>query len=179
MASSMEDLPRRRGHERVDAGRDDPRRDDPRHDAYAPAWERPRRLEAYPTLRSRRLSSAILPSLLLAVLVVLIAGAALFFLPSLLSLGGGSGGGASPSPSTPTSSLPTASVAPTEAPAATPITYTVQAGDTMSRIAKKFGVNLADLIAANATTLPDPDKLQIGDVLVIPTAAPSELPAAS
>jgi LysM repeat protein len=175
----MEDVPpRRRGHERVDAGRDAPP-DDPRNDAYAPAWERPRRLEAYPTLRSRRLSSAILPSLLLAVIVVLIAGAALFFVPSFLGLGSGPGAGASPSSSLPGASLPAASVVPTVAPAATPTTYVVQAGDTMSRIAKKFGVSLSDLIAANADTLPNPDKLQIGDTLIIPTPAPSELPGAS
>ena len=164
---------RRRGHERVDAGRDDPRG----HDAYAPAWERPRRLEAYPTLRSRRLAGG-LSSLLLVVIAVLLAGAAVFFLPSLLGIGGGGGSG-SPAPSASPSVAPSFSLAPTAVPAPTPTIYLVQPGDTMSRIAKKFNVPLADLIAANHDTIPNPDVLKIGDQVIIPTPQPSELPAAS
>ena len=48
----------------------------------------------------------------------------------------------------------------------TPVTYTVQAGDTPIVIANKFGVSVADLIALNKI---DPAALQIGAVLVIPT----------
>jgi LysM repeat protein len=51
--------------------------------------------------------------------------------------------------------------------------------DTLSRIAGRFGITLDELIAANAETLPDPNKLQIGDRLIIPAKNPSELPAAS
>ena len=50
---------------------------------------------------------------------------------------------------------------------------------TPSGIAKKFKVTLADLIAANAETLPDPNKLSIGDQLIIPAKNPTDVPAAS
>jgi LysM repeat protein len=49
----------------------------------------------------------------------------------------------------------------------------------MSKIAKKFHVPLAELIAANAETIPDPNRLQIGDQVIIPIPQPSELPAES
>jgi hypothetical protein len=171
----MPPAPRRRGRERLDPGRDEDARE---RDLWAPSWERPRRLEAYPTLRSRRLGAMVLPPLLIAVVAVALAGAALFFLPSFLGFGG-PGGGASPTPSSGASAAASIPVEPTALPAATPTIYTVQANDTMSRIAKKFNVPLADLIAANQATIPDPDKLKIGDTVIIPTATPSELPAAS
>ncbi|MEO5704021.1 MAG: LysM domain-containing protein, partial [Candidatus Limnocylindrales bacterium] len=71
------------------------------------------------------------------------------------------------------------SLAPTAVPQPTPQVYVVQAGDTLSRIAGRYGITLADLISANAENLPDPDKLQIGDQLIIPVPLASELPAAS
>ena len=46
-------------------------------------------------------------------------------------------------------------------------TYTVQAGDTLSKIAVKFGVTTKQLIAANDIT--NPDVLSLGKVLKIPT----------
>jgi len=49
----------------------------------------------------------------------------------------------------------------------------------MSKIAKKFGVALGELIAANAENIPNPDRLQIGDQVIIPVPTPSERPAAS
>jgi murein DD-endopeptidase MepM/ murein hydrolase activator NlpD len=66
------------------------------------------------------------------------------------------------------------------APAPTPQTYVVASGDTMSKIASRFGVSLDDLIAANRETVPDPDRLDVGDILIIPlpSAAPG-LPSAS
>ena len=57
--------------------------------------------------------------------------------------------------------------------------YIVQSGDTMSKIAKKFHLELADLIAANAETIPNPDRLQIGDQVIIPVPQSSEVPAES
>jgi len=57
------------------------------------------------------------------------------------------------------------------APAA--VTYTVQSGDTLSKIAK---AHLGDANAymkifdANKDKLSDPDKIQVGQVLTIPTA---------
>ncbi len=147
-----------------------------RRDPNAPEWERPRPLEVYPTLRSRRLPELSLPPLLVAVVALALAAAVLFALPGLLGFGN-PGAVASPTPSLAPSIG--ASAAPTEVPAPTPHLYVVQSGDTMSKIAKKFGVPLADLIAANAATIPNPDRLQIGDQVIIPVASPSQVPAAS
>ena len=143
----------------------------------APEWERAKPMEAYPTLRSRRLPELAIPPILVAVVAIALAAAVLFALPGLLGFGNPSAGG-SQSPSTPAGTL-LPSLPPTPIPQATPVVYVVQSGDTLSRIAGRFGITLADLIAANTETLPDPDKLQIGDRLVIPVPQPSELPAAS
>ena len=64
-------------------------------------------------------------------------------------------------------------------PQPTQVTYTVKAGDTLSRIAGRFGITLQELIDANKDVIPNPDQLQIGDVLTIPIPIPTELPAAS
>jgi hypothetical protein len=153
------------------------------HDAVVvgPSWERARRFEAYPTIRSR----AGLPSLpRLAVLTVALAVAALalFFLPALLGVGGGGGGTAtSSSPSASEGATSSASVAPTTPPAPTPQVYVVVANDTMSKIAKKFGFTLAELCAANQDTIPNCDKIAVGDEIVIPSKPPDEFtePSAS
>lgn len=50
-------------------------------------------------------------------------------------------------------------------------TYTVQPGDGLNAIARQFGVSLANLIAANE--LPNPDVLEIGQILTIPAPLPS------
>jgi len=42
-----------------------------------------------------------------------------------------------------------------------------------------LGITLQQLIDANTAVIPDPDKLQIGDVLTIPIPVPTSLPAAS
>jgi LysM repeat protein len=44
--------------------------------------------------------------------------------------------------------------------------YTIVPGDTLSSIAQRFGVTIADLVEAN--DLPNPDSLRIGDELIIP-----------
>lgn len=49
----------------------------------------------------------------------------------------------------------------------TPFTYTVQTGDTMSSIALKFGVSIADLQAANAEI--SPNAMSVGQLLNIPS----------
>ena len=48
------------------------------------------------------------------------------------------------------------------------ITYVVQQGDTLSGIAQKFGVSLADLKAANPQIL-NPDLIFPGQVVVVPS----------
>ena len=46
------------------------------------------------------------------------------------------------------------------------ISYTVVAGDTISRIAQKTGAKVADIV--NANKLADPTKIQVGQVLFVP-----------
>jgi LysM repeat protein len=53
------------------------------------------------------------------------------------------------------------------------IKYTVQAGDLMSTIAKKFGVSTNAIVTANQ--LPDADHLVVGQVLEIPPVTPVQL----
>jgi hypothetical protein len=139
----------------------------------APEWERAKPLEAYPTIRSRRLGELSIPPILVAVVALALAAAVLFALPSLLGFGG-PGSAASPSPSTPIRTA-TPSFNPTAVPQATPQIYIVKSGDTMSRIAGRFGIPLNELIAANTQTVPDPNKLQLGQQIIIP--AKSDLPA--
>jgi murein DD-endopeptidase MepM/ murein hydrolase activator NlpD len=48
------------------------------------------------------------------------------------------------------------------------MTYKVKAGDTLSKIARRFGVTLAQLLDANPKFKPNPNKINIGEVLNIP-----------
>lgn len=138
-----------------------------------PPWERRRRPEAYPRLRTR-MGLPALPPLLLAAAAVVVAALALFFLPPmLLNLGGEAP--ASPSPS-PTLASPSIAASPMPTPAPTPLVYTVKAGDTLSKIAKQFGVSLDALIEANKATITNPDRINIGDQIVIPTPPPDVIP---
>jgi LysM repeat protein len=50
--------------------------------------------------------------------------------------------------------------------------YTIQRGDTLSALSRRFGVSVADLVAANG--LADPDHIRYGATLVIP--GPGEMP---
>jgi nucleoid-associated protein YgaU len=139
-----------------------------RIDAAAPAWETPRRFEAYPTLRTR-VGMPRVPTIALGAVAVLAAALLLFLLPSIVA-----GPSATPTP-TPQPSV--ASEAPvTPEPVATPVTYTIVAGDTISKIAKKFNVTPEDLLAANPQ-VKNPNKIKVGDQLTIPvpvTAEPSQ-----
>jgi LysM repeat protein len=141
-----------------------------------PSWEQPRRYEAYPTIKTRA-SLPGLPRLGLLAGALIIAAIALFMLPALLGIGGP---GATPKPSA-SRPAPSVSTEPTAPPAPTPTVYIVKTGDTMSKIARKFGVSLDDLIAANKDNIKNPDKLKVGDEVIIPLAQPSAAasPAAS
>ena len=144
----------------------------------SPVWERPARLEAYPSLRSRRMPTIELPRILLFAGLLVLAAIALFFLPGLLGVGGGKAG-ASPTPTVAASAAAVASLEPSFIPAATEQTYVVQSGDTMSKIANKFHVPLQTLIDANKVAHPNPNVLNVGDLLIIPTVTPTALPGAS
>jgi hypothetical protein len=133
-----------------------------------PAWERPRRFEAYPTLKTR-IGLPAIPRVGVAALALLVAAIVLFSLPFLLNFGGGGGGAVvTPSPSV----EPNVSTAPTEVAAPTPQTYIVKSGDTLLKIAKKFGLSVDELLAANKQ-IKNPNKIAVGDELIIPAAAPS------
>ena len=97
-----------------------------------------------------------------------IAALALFMLPALLGIGGGgTPASASPSGIRPGAS---ASVVPTAEPAPTPLVYVIKKGDTLSKVANKFDVEIADILAANPE-IKDPNKISLGQEIVIPTPA--------
>jgi len=77
-----------------------------------------------------------------------------------IPLAGPSEGGAVGGPSTPT---------------ATPYTYVVQAGDSLSSIAARFGTTVADLMALNG--LKSADFLRAGQELIVPGPPPTPGPA--
>ncbi len=151
----------------------DREREREREAIVGPSWERARRFEAYPTIRSRTGLSAP-PRLAVLAGALVIAAVALFFLPALLGVGGG-GDDDRPSPSPSTSeAVPSASVEPTAPPAPSSEVYLVKAGDTMSKIAAAFGLTLEELCAANVEAIPDCDKIAVGDEVIIPAKAPEE-----
>jgi LysM repeat protein len=73
-----------------------------------------------------------------------------------------------PTPTATKSPTPVATKSPTPTPTATakPSTYTVVSGDTLTKIANRFGVTLAALMAANKIT--NANSIQLGQKLVIP-----------
>jgi hypothetical protein len=149
-------------------------------EAPAPAWERPKRFEAYPALRSRR-GLPVVP-LVIGLVVIALAALLLFKLPEFLGVGAPAST-ATPPPSevitsTPGPTTSTSTEAPSVAPGPTATTYQVQPGDTMTKIANKFGVPLQDLIDANKDTVENPSSLIVGQTLIIPAVAPTTLPDA-
>jgi nucleoid-associated protein YgaU len=137
---------------------------------FGPAWEQPRRYEAYPSLRTRVGLPAMggIGRVGLGALALLVAALALFFVgPMLLGIGsdqtGNPGGAATTTPL----AEETATPEPTAVPAPTPQVYVVRKGDTMSKIAKRFDLTIPVLLAANKQ-IKDPDKISIGDEITIP-----------
>ena len=131
-----------------------------------PSWERLQRYEAYPTIK-RGSSMRGLPRIAVFAGALGIAALALFMLPALLGIGGG-GNPASASPSGRAAS--TASALPTAVPAPTALVYVIKKNDTLSKVANKFDVELADLLAANPE-IKDPNKISLGQEIIIPTPA--------
>ncbi|HYN69892.1 MAG TPA: hypothetical protein VEX41_06765, partial [Candidatus Eisenbacteria bacterium] len=96
----------------------------------APAWERPKRFEAYPALRSRR-GLPVVP-LVIGLVVIALAAVLLFQLPAFLGVGAPAAT-ATPRPTevittTPGPTTSTSSAEPSLAPGPTPTTYNVQPG---------------------------------------------------
>jgi LysM repeat protein len=137
---------------------------------FGPAWERPKRYEAYPTLRTRMGLPALggIPRVAVWGLLLLLAALLVFlFGPSLLGLGGNDGGGGSASPTPAATEQVSTEPEATEPPAPTPQVYVVVRNDTMSKIAKKFGLTLEELMAANPQ-IKNPNKIGKGDEITIP-----------
>jgi hypothetical protein len=135
--------------------------------ARGPDWERPRRYEAYPTIRTRMGMPAV-PRLAVLAGALVVAALAIFFLPALLGFGSGNTADVSPSPS-PASSESAAPPTPTPAP--TPILYTIKKGDTLSKIATANGITLDQLMAANPD-IKNPNRISEGQEITIPTPEP-------
>jgi LysM domain-containing protein len=131
-----------------------------------PDWERPRRFEAYPTIRTRIVMPH-LPRVVLMAGAVGVLAIALFFLPGILGLGGNGGG--TPGASNRASNAPqaTASPAPSTQAAATPILYTIRKNDTLLKIATAHGVTLEELLAANPS-IKNPNKIAEGQQITLP-----------
>lgn len=56
------------------------------------------------------------------------------------------------------------------APEAAENTYTVQSGDSLSKIGSKYGVSWQQIFEANRDKIDDPDKIYPGQELTIPSA---------
>jgi len=78
-----------------------------------------------------------------------------------------------PSPTPVPTPTPTPLPTPTATPAPTPIVHTVAQGQTLSKIAKQYGLTLDQLLAANPQ-IKNPNKIAIGDELTIPTPPPDD-----
>jgi LysM repeat protein len=129
-----------------------------------PDWERPRRYEAYPTIKTR-VGMPEIPRIAVLAALIALAALAFFFLPAILGLGSKSG----PSGAPPSGSVaPSVSIEPTTAPAATPILYTIKKNETLSKIATAHGITLQQLLDANPT-IKNPNKIVEGQQITIPT----------
>ena len=147
---------------------------------FGPAWERPRRYEAYPTLRTRMGLPALggIPKVAVWGLLLLLAALLVFlFGPSLLGFGTDDGGNAGAT-QTPAATEPvTTEPATTLPPAPTAQVYVVAKNDTVSKIAKKFGLTVEELLAANPQ-IKNPNKIAIGDPITIPVPVEEDASAA-
>ena len=74
-----------------------------------------------------------------------------------------------PSTATPTPTI-TPTLTPTATPTATPVTYQILPGDTLETIAQRYGTTV-DLLAQQ-NSIANPHQIDVGQILVIPTAVP-------
>jgi hypothetical protein len=136
-----------------------------------------RNYEAYPQIRSGRGVRG-LPRVGVLAAAIAIAALALFMLPALLGIGGG---GPSSSASPIGSGAAATSTPEIVTPAApTPQVYRIQDKDNLLKVAKKFGITLEQLLAANPQ-ITNPDKISLGQEIIIPSASapvPSPIPSA-
>lgn len=148
------------------------------HDHEGPSWERARRYEAYPSIKTRAGLSGLsgIPTIGVLFGGVVLAALILFFLPGLLGVGREEPiGGPSSSPSAQAEDTPSPS--PTPVPEPTPQLYVIKTGDTLSRIAREFNVTLDALLAANKDRISNPNRIRVGDEIIIPLPETTEVPA--
>jgi LysM repeat protein len=93
----------------------------------------------------------------------------LFFLPDIAGIFSSGGPTATPRP---TAAVATPTPEPTPIPAPTPQVYVIKSGDTLSKIARAFGLTLDELLAANKDTIEDADRITVGDEIIIPLPVP-------
>ena len=74
-----------------------------------------------------------------------------------------------PSTATPTPTI-TPTLTPTATPTATPVTYQILPGDTLETLAQRYGTTV-DLLAQQ-NSIANPHQIDVGQILVIPTAVP-------
>jgi nucleoid-associated protein YgaU len=143
-----------------------------------PSWERQRRNEAYPSIKTRAGLSGIpaVPTVGILFGGVILAALILFFLPGILGVGGRGTPGAVSSAS-PSTAVETPSPSPTAVPAPTQQTYVIKSGDTLSRIARQFNVTLDALLEANKDRISNPNRIKVGDEIIIPVPTTEEVPA--
>jgi 2',3'-cyclic-nucleotide 2'-phosphodiesterase/3'-nucleotidase len=77
-------------------------------------------------------------------------------------------------PSIAPSASPSPQPTPEPTPAPTQVVYVVKSGDQLSRIAKKYGVTVAAIQAAN--NIKDPNLIRVGQKLIIPLPVASPAP---
>ena len=152
----------------------------PRRGPTRPAWENPPTQYDYPRLRGRegrRTAPTMWPVFLAIVAVALVLGV-LVVIPALM---GGGGNTAVASHSAGPTSIHSGSGGPGKSPAASPsrvssvvpgpsityTSYTVQSGDSLTKIMRKFGVERWEILLANPQ-ITNPDVLRVGLKLQIP-----------
>ena len=163
--SSTRDRDRERERERE--------RERDRRGPDGPAWEGERRFEAYPQIRPGRSMPGMpgLPRLAVLAGALVVAALALFFLPALFGVGGDGEPTATPSPT----AVATPTPEPTPPPAPTPQVYVIKEGDTLSSVARAFGLTLDALLEANKDTIEDADRIVVGDEIIIPVPTTDEV----
>jgi LysM repeat protein len=73
---------------------------------------------------------------------------------------------------------PSAAPSTTPGPTATPRLYRIKPGDQLYKIAKRYKVSVADILAANPQ-ITDPNHIIVGQVIVIPSPAATTAPTAT
>jgi LysM repeat protein len=150
---------------------------DPRGQQDGPSWENRRRYEAYPSIKTRAGLSGVpaIPTVGVLFGGVVLAALVLFFLPALLGVGGRDG---TPDTSaSPSAAVSTPSLVPTPIPEPTPQIYVIKSGDTLSSIAREFNVTLDALLEANKDRISNPNRINVGDEIIIPLPETEEVPA--